>query len=62
MATIRSRRQADGTIRYTAIVRIRKGTLVLHQEHKTFASASLRSALDGASRAAPELPSHRVAA
>jgi len=37
MATIRARRQADGTTRYTAIVRIRKGKTVIHQECKTFA-------------------------
>jgi hypothetical protein len=41
MATIRARKQADGTIRYTAIVRIRQGKTVLHYESKTF---SLRSA------------------
>src|SRR5438445_2383930 len=37
MATIRARRQADGSTRYTAIVRIRKGTAVVYQEYKTFA-------------------------
>jgi hypothetical protein len=37
MATIRARRQADGSTRYTAIVRIRKGKAVIHQEYKTFA-------------------------
>jgi hypothetical protein len=36
MATIRARRQSDGTTRYTAIVRIRKGKTVVHQECKTF--------------------------
>jgi len=37
MATIRARKQSDGTTRYTAIVRIRKGKSVVHQECKTFA-------------------------
>jgi hypothetical protein len=37
MATIRAREQADGSTRYTAIVRIRKGKTVIHQEYKTFA-------------------------
>lgn len=37
MATIRPRKQSDGTTRYTAIVRIRKGKLLVHQECKTFA-------------------------
>jgi len=37
MATIRARKQADGTTRYTAIVRLRKGKGVLHQETRTFA-------------------------
>lgn len=36
MATIRQRRQANGAIRYTAIVRLRKGRVLLHQEYKTF--------------------------
>ena len=37
MATIRARKQTDGSTRYTAIVRIRKGNAVIHQEYKTFA-------------------------
>lgn len=37
MATIKARRQANGTIRYTAVVRLRRGTNVLYQESKTFA-------------------------
>ena len=37
MATIRARKQADGSTRYTAIVRIRKGKTLVHQECKTFA-------------------------
>jgi integrase len=40
MATIRARKQADGTTRYTAIVRLRKGKGVLHQETRTFAHRS----------------------
>jgi hypothetical protein len=41
MATIRTRKQSDGTTRYTAIVRIRKGKAIVYQEYKTF---SLRTA------------------
>jgi hypothetical protein len=37
MATIRARKQTDGSTRYTAIVRIRKGNAVIHQAYKTFA-------------------------
>jgi hypothetical protein len=37
MATIRARRQSDGTTRYTAIVRIRKRKTIIYQEYKTFA-------------------------
>jgi integrase len=40
MATIRGRKQADGTIRYTAIVRLRQGKTVLHYESKTFSQRS----------------------
>ncbi len=36
MATIRTRKQTDGTTRYCAIVRIRRDGDVLHQEAKTF--------------------------
>jgi integrase len=36
MATNKARRTADGTTRYTAEVRLRKGSLVLHRESKTF--------------------------
>lgn len=36
MATIKARRTADGIVRYTAEVRLRKGALVLHREAKTF--------------------------
>ncbi len=36
MATIRARKTADGSTRYTAVVRIRKGNKVAHQEAKTF--------------------------
>jgi len=38
MATIKTRKTADGATRYTAIVRIRKGQVILHRESKTFAS------------------------
>ena len=37
MATIRPRKQADGSTRYTAIVRIRRGKTIVYQEYKTFA-------------------------
>ena len=40
MATIRARAQADGTTRYTAVVRLRKDKTVIHQEYKTFAHRS----------------------
>ena len=40
MATIRARKRADGSMRYTTIVRLRQGSVVIHQEVKTF---SLRS-------------------
>ena len=40
MATIRARKQADGTKRYCAIVRIRRKGIVLHQETKTFSHVS----------------------
>lgn len=37
MATIRARKRSDGTTRYTAIVRIRKGKAIVYQEYRTFA-------------------------
>src|SRR3984885_10444370 len=37
MATIRARKQSDGTTRYTAVVRVREGKALVHQECKTFA-------------------------
>ena len=40
MATIRGRKQAVGTTRYTAVVRLRKGQVIIHQEAKTFAHRS----------------------
>lgn len=36
MPTIKARKQANGSTRYTAIVRIRRGTTVLHRESWTF--------------------------
>jgi integrase len=36
MATIKARKQSNGSTRYTAVVRIRRGTTVLHQESQTF--------------------------
>jgi len=43
MPTIKARKQADGSHRYTAIARIRRQGKVLHQEAKTFAHAALPS-------------------
>ena len=40
MATIKARKQGDGVMRYTAIVRIRRGGKILHRESKTFAHRS----------------------
>jgi hypothetical protein len=42
MATIKTRKTADGATRYTAILRIRKGQVILHRESKTFASVAPR--------------------
>src|SRR5450631_1616684 len=36
MPTIKVRKQTNGSTRYTAIVRIRRGSTVLHQESRTF--------------------------
>jgi integrase len=40
MPTIKTRKQANGTTRYTAIVRIRRGGAILHHEARTFAHRS----------------------
>ena len=40
MPTIKVRKQSDGTTRYTAIVRIRRGGTILHREARTFAHRS----------------------
>lgn len=40
MPTIKARKQADGSLRYTVVVRIRRQGKVLHQEAKTFAHRS----------------------
>ena len=40
MATIRERKQADGSTRYAAYARIVKRTLVIHTEAKTFTRRS----------------------
>ena len=37
MAYIRVRKQSDGTTRYTAVIRLRVGKAIAHQEAKTFA-------------------------
>jgi hypothetical protein len=36
MPTIKARKQANGSTRYTAVVRVSRGTTVLHQESRTF--------------------------
>jgi hypothetical protein len=40
MPAIKARKQADGSVRYTAVVRTRRQGKVLHQEAKTFAHRS----------------------
>jgi hypothetical protein len=40
MPTIKARKQANGSTRYTAVVRIHRGTTVLHQESRTFTHRS----------------------
>jgi hypothetical protein len=40
MPTIKVRKQANGITRYTAIVRIRRGGVILHRESRTFAHRS----------------------
>lgn len=40
MPTIKVRKQTDGSTRYTAIVRIRRGGSILHRESRTFAHRS----------------------
>ena len=40
MATIRARRQSNGSTRYTAYVRIRRGKSVVHTEAQTFTHRS----------------------
>jgi hypothetical protein len=37
MAYIKIRKQSDGSTRYTAIVRVRRGKTIVHQEARTFA-------------------------
>jgi integrase len=40
MAYIKVRKQSDGSTRYSAIVRLRRGKTILHQEARTFAHRS----------------------
>jgi hypothetical protein len=40
MATIRERKRSDGSVRYCAVVRIRKGKAITYQEYKTFTHRS----------------------
>ena len=56
MATIRARRQSDGTIRYTAIVRLRQGKAVFHYESKTFSQRSAASSWANSREVALEDP------
>jgi len=57
VATIRSRKQADGTTRYTAIVRLRRGKTLVHQEAShTFAHRSGCPSLGQAPRRYPGGP------
>jgi hypothetical protein len=46
MATIKARRQANGSLRYTAIVRRRVGKTIVHREAKTLMHRS--AAVSGA--------------
>src|SRR5690348_9421304 len=40
MAYIKVRKQSDGSTRYTAIIRLRSGKTIVHQEARTFAHRS----------------------
>jgi hypothetical protein len=40
MPTIKARRHANGSTRYTAVVRVRRGTTVPHRESRTFTHRS----------------------
>jgi integrase len=40
MAYIKVRKQSDGSTRYTAIIRLRNGKMIVHQEARTFAHRS----------------------
>jgi len=40
MPYIKVRKQSDGSSRYTAIVRLRRGKTIVHQEARTFAYRS----------------------
>ena len=40
MPYIKVRKQADGSTRYTAIVRLRSGKTIVHRESRTFAHRS----------------------
>ncbi len=62
MATIRARKQADKTIRYTAIIRIRKQAEVIHQEAKTFAHRAAAEKWAKSREVALENPGALVAA
>jgi hypothetical protein len=42
MAGIQARRRKDGTMGYTARVRIREGQTTVHKENQTFSSKTVR--------------------
>jgi len=48
MATIKARRQANGSTRYTAIVRKRVGKTIVHREAKTFTPFDPNTSISGA--------------
>lgn len=62
MPTIKARRQADGSLRYTAVVRIRRAGKVLHQEAKTFTHRSAAERWGKHREVSLETPSNLVRA
>lgn len=62
MPAIKARKQADGSVRYTAVVRIRRQGKVLHQEAKTFAHRSAAERWGKHREVALQTPSNLVRA
>lgn len=60
MATIRLRKASNGNVRYTAIVRLRKGKTLLHTEAKTFAHRAAAERWGKAREVALENPAELV--